>query len=1277
MAGRSVTSLSETAQDMRSVCQFTASYDSSNKLSSYTPYNSSPLTIGFDQNGNQTQFGDQSFLYDELNRLKTIVGNNHLNYYDANNERVAEIIKPVFITGESTYYLKEGSETLGELHYKRENLDTTSIREKYYLNVAGNILTSSEKEHSFSLTLIPDPGQLPQHQEEMGMQRCLSIYAESSGIRNIVSMSDPVTYSSKGQKYDINYSLQNVTDDLVGIVVRLGRIKDEGSSGSSGDNGNGCPRNDEDKVQFYYFLKDGLDPDFVFNKFGLCGNQDYGQIMPLSSGNTYPITFTDLQKDKKYRVTLYAFTGWQADPNLGYNLMKVEEGSITVPKKEPSTYFQEKSLLREEGNSHNGKIRAKWGSLNGATAYKISAKKNNGQNVLLGQLPSSQTEFEVDLEAIEAMGVSQDSTYQIEGIIGGGKPQSPIVIGPIKGGLVPIICPVVPPFMRYTIPVIKRVYLLYNYQYETTAGPTYVEWDQGLRPSPKYVVYKKIIPCDQDSPEIGDFTPDDVIGITTNNYFVEVLSALPDDNQCAYYAVETADGDGNPVGFESFAVSPDYIDTVGIFPRNTSIGNDQRQVEVNWKLAYGENDDIWWYGLFGSPEMFPEGSGLNFELMRIYSSNGECFGGPDSANRGESDSFSCEDLPVVTTLNEFSYLDTSFNPQDDNPAVTYKVKLKYNGDEIFSSPCFRTNVGFCYDSPQISGFNAYANGDTINVGTTEYPWYVPKIVVNFNVSPPSVRGDYIYEIVVDGDEAAAFYWYDFWVDQTTIQDDVETVRMIGWIDDDAGTTHTIRLRITDPCTGCFSTQEVSVTILPYQADCPDTQEIKAKLNVLGERMDETLGSLLQVQIIWNNASGNTIKIYGSETGYEDDFSLLAEVPSTQYYYIGEVVLGGTMYYKLESALDTGETQCTLCQSAYLQVDASPQATQEGATYYFYVRDHLSNSRLILDSAGNYKTSFNFEPYGVELLPLNDNTGGSGNPLERYKYTGQERDYSTNLDYMHFRYYGSNMGRFLKPDNIIPNAANPQSWNLYSYVQGNPVNFNDPSGHGGPEWMGPTISPHFLVTAEESYFHFRNDLKYSAAASAFFSGLNGLTSTTNAVLGAAGVSGSNVAYANWVSDALVSGFNFDTETIAALGTIYKMSNAYGIELGFYFSRIASNGLAVIVLYGTEKNVPSFMWNISKKSKSPGIKSEYQVFQEQLGFSWSRWFLYGHTHLPGYGISEEDVATYAKAFFANPRVQGYVIEQNAEGQSVISRIGFKFEQVGFTIVLEPFRETWRMP
>jgi RHS repeat-associated protein len=105
-------------------------------------------------------------------------------------------------------------------------------------------------------------------------------------------------------------------------------------------------------------------------------------------------------------------------------------------------------------------------------------------------------------------------------------------------------------------------------------------------------------------------------------------------------------------------------------------------------------------------------------------------------------------------------------------------------------------------------------------------------------------------------------------------------------------------------------------------------------------------------------------------------------------------------------------------------------------------------RAILDLDGNIKSTHDFEPFGVELQPLSDESTNL-----KYKYTGQERDNYTNLDYMHFRYYASAMGRFLKPDNIIPNPANPQSWNLYSYVNSNPVNFNDPSGHYGNVPLG--------------------------------------------------------------------------------------------------------------------------------------------------------------------------------------------------------------------------------
>jgi len=110
---------------------------------------------------------------------------------------------------------------------------------------------------------------------------------------------------------------------------------------------------------------------------------------------------------------------------------------------------------------------------------------------------------------------------------------------------------------------------------------------------------------------------------------------------------------------------------------------------------------------------------------------------------------------------------------------------------------------------------------------------------------------------------------------------------------------------------------------------------------------------------------------------------------------------------------------------------------------FYITDHLGTVRVEMDVMGNVISTHDFEPFGVELPP-------SYAPQSKLLYTGQERDSYTNYDYFHFRYYASSIGRFLKPDNIIPDITNPQNWNAYSYVKGNPINYNDPSGHDNPD-----------------------------------------------------------------------------------------------------------------------------------------------------------------------------------------------------------------------------------
>ncbi|MCG8556309.1 MAG: hypothetical protein MJD61_13615, partial [Proteobacteria bacterium] len=44
-----------------------------------------------------------------------------------------------------------------------------------------------------------------------------------------------------------------------------------------------------------------------------------------------------------------------------------------------------------------------------------------------------------------------------------------------------------------------------------------------------------------------------------------------------------------------------------------------------------------------------------------------------------------------------------------------------------------------------------------------------------------------------------------------------------------------------------------------------------------------------------------------------------------------------------------------------------------------------------------------------------------------------------------RIYDAHMGRFLTPDPFVPEPGNSQSWNRYSYVVNNPLNWTDPSG----------------------------------------------------------------------------------------------------------------------------------------------------------------------------------------------------------------------------------------
>jgi RHS repeat-associated protein len=77
--------------------------------------------------------------------------------------------------------------------------------------------------------------------------------------------------------------------------------------------------------------------------------------------------------------------------------------------------------------------------------------------------------------------------------------------------------------------------------------------------------------------------------------------------------------------------------------------------------------------------------------------------------------------------------------------------------------------------------------------------------------------------------------------------------------------------------------------------------------------------------------------------------------------------------------------------------------------------------------------------------LREEAPGEGLPTDR-RYTGQRWDGGLGLYDYRARYYDPALGRFIQPDPLVPDPANPQSLNRYAYVLNNPMRYTDPSGY---------------------------------------------------------------------------------------------------------------------------------------------------------------------------------------------------------------------------------------
>lgn len=170
---------------------------------------------------------------------------------------------------------------------------------------------------------------------------------------------------------------------------------------------------------------------------------------------------------------------------------------------------------------------------------------------------------------------------------------------------------------------------------------------------------------------------------------------------------------------------------------------------------------------------------------------------------------------------------------------------------------------------------------------------------------------------------------------------------------------------------------------------------------------------------------------------------------------------------------TGETTIFVYDASGKMVAeySTDVATGSNAKIGYLTNDTLGSPRIITDRNGNVTSRRDFLPFGEEInATVGGRSGvqGYGGDSTRQKFTGKQRDSESGLDYFEARYYSSAFGRFVSADyfegnpvdlinsyeksSALPYATllNPQSLNLYIYVQNNPLSQIDPDGHQGRE-----------------------------------------------------------------------------------------------------------------------------------------------------------------------------------------------------------------------------------